>query len=309
MASTYTDRLRLEKQGSGENPNSWGTILNQNVIDLLDDAIAGYAVVSVSGTPLTLSETNGAPDQSRNASLEFSGTLTANVTITVPAEEKQYFLRNNSTGAFSVIVKTAGGTALTLEPNQNILAACDGTNIYYTGGAITSITSLTVNNLSVVSAANFVNGATFASKISGADAVFSGVVSANEIDAPTGSFSTKVSATAVSAVSVSDAIGNLRVIPTNVQGSAYTLVLSDVGKCIVISTGGITIPANTFTAGDAISFYNNSGSSQTITQGTSVTMFLAGTATTGNRTLDQRGIATVLHVGSDNFVISGAGLS
>jgi len=298
MASTYTDRLRLEKQGNGENPNSWGTILNQNVIDLLDDAIAGYAVVSVSGVPLTLSETNGAPDQSRNASLEVAGTLTANVTITIPAEEKQYFIRNIATGAFSVIVKTAGGTALTLEPNQNILAACDGTNIYYAGGAITSITSLTVNNLSVVSAANFVNGATFASKISGTNAVFSGVVSANEIDA-----------TAVSAVSVSDAIGNLRVIPVNAQVSAYSLSTTDVGKYVAITSGGITVPQGKFSNGEAISIYNNSAISQTITQGTSVTMYLAGTSTTGNRTLDQRGIATVLCVGTNIFVIAGSGIS
>jgi len=298
MASTYTDRLRLEKQGNGENPNSWGTILNQNVIDLLDDAIAGYAVVSVSGVPLTLSETNGAPDQSRNASLEVAGTLTANVTITIPAEEKQYFIRNIATGAFSVIVKTAGGTALTLEPNQNILAACDGTNIYYTGGAITSITSLTVNNLSVVSAANFVNGATFASKISGTDAVFS-----------TGSFSTKVSATAVSAVSVSDAIGNLRLIPVNAQVSAYSLSTTDVGKYVAITSGGITVPQDKFSNGEAISIYNNSANSQTITQGTSVTMYLAGTSTTGNRTLGQRGIATVLCVGTNIFVIAGLGIS
>ena len=34
MASTYTTRIRLEKQGDGENPNSWGAILNQNVIEL-----------------------------------------------------------------------------------------------------------------------------------------------------------------------------------------------------------------------------------------------------------------------------------
>lgn len=303
MASTYTDRLRLEKQGNGENPNSWGTILNQNVIDLIDDAIAGYTVVSVSGVPLTLSETNGAPDQSRNASLEVAGTLTANVTITIPSEEKQYFIRNIATGAFSVIVKTAGGTALTLEPNQNILAACDGTNIYYTGGAITSITSLTVNNLSVVSAANFV------SKISGTDAVFSGVVSANEIDAPTGSFSTKVSATAVSAVSVSDAIGNLRLIPANAQTAAYSLSTTDVGKYVAITSGGITVPQDKFSNGEAISIYNNSANSQTITQGTSVTMYLAGTSTTGNRTLDQRGIATVLCVGTNIFVIAGSGIS
>ena len=75
MASTYTDRLGLEKQGDGENPNSWGTILNTNVIDLVDDAIAGYEVVSVSSTGITLSDNNGSTDQSRNAALEFAGTL------------------------------------------------------------------------------------------------------------------------------------------------------------------------------------------------------------------------------------------
>ena len=48
MASTYTTRIRLEKQGDGENPNSWGAILNQNVIDLVDDAIAAYTTIVVS---------------------------------------------------------------------------------------------------------------------------------------------------------------------------------------------------------------------------------------------------------------------
>ena len=38
MASTYTSNIRLELQADGENPNNWGTILNQNVIDLIDEA-------------------------------------------------------------------------------------------------------------------------------------------------------------------------------------------------------------------------------------------------------------------------------
>ena len=38
MASTFTSRIRLEKQADGENPNSWGLILNQNVIDMIDEA-------------------------------------------------------------------------------------------------------------------------------------------------------------------------------------------------------------------------------------------------------------------------------
>ena len=42
MASTYTSRIRLVKQGDGDNPNSWGAVLNDGVISLVDDAIAAY---------------------------------------------------------------------------------------------------------------------------------------------------------------------------------------------------------------------------------------------------------------------------
>ena len=64
MASTYTSNIRLEKQGDGENPNSWGALLNTNVIDLVDQAVAAYQIVSVSGTtPITLTQVNGATDQ------------------------------------------------------------------------------------------------------------------------------------------------------------------------------------------------------------------------------------------------------
>jgi hypothetical protein len=85
--------------------------------------------------------------------------------------------------------------------------------------------------------------------------------------------------------------------------------LSDVGKHIAISSGGVTVPPGIFSAGDAISIYNNSTSNQTITQGSLVTMHLSGTSTTGNRTISQRGVATVLCVASNRFVIFGAGLT
>jgi hypothetical protein len=108
---------------------------------------------------------------------------------------------------------------------------------------------------------------------------------------------------------IRDTKGNLRTIPQNAQTSAYTLVAADMGKHIAITTGGVTVPQNVFSAGDAVSIYNNSASSQTITQGTGVTLYLAGQATTGNRTLAQRGVATALCVGSNTFIISGAGLT
>jgi len=102
-----------------------------------------------------------------------------------------------------------------------------------------------------------------------------------------------------------------RDVPQNAQTASYTLVLGDRGKHISITTGGVTVPANSATAfpvGSTISIYNNSASSQTIAI-TTDTMYLAGTSTTGTRTLDQRGLATLLKVASTVWVIAGAGVT
>lgn len=108
---------------------------------------------------------------------------------------------------------------------------------------------------------------------------------------------------------IRDSKGDVRSIPQNSRTSAYTLVADDAGRHISITTGGVTVPASVFSIGDAVTIYNNSGSNQTITQGGSVTLRHAGTANTGNRTLAQYGVCTVLCVASNTFVISGAGLT
>jgi hypothetical protein len=95
----------------------------------------------------------------------------------------------------------------------------------------------------------------------------------------------------------------------NVQETSYTLLSSDIGKYINITTGGITVPANTFADGDVVSIYNNSSSTQTITQGSNVTMYLVGTAITGDRSISQRGLVTLLCVGTNEFVITGGGIT
>ena len=48
MASTFTTRLRLEKQATGENANTWGDKTNTN-FDLIDESINGYSSKSVAG--------------------------------------------------------------------------------------------------------------------------------------------------------------------------------------------------------------------------------------------------------------------
>lgn len=107
---------------------------------------------------------------------------------------------------------------------------------------------------------------------------------------------------------VIDSKGNVRSIPQNAQGSGYTLVAADAGKHVTV-TGGVTVASGVFSVGDAITIYNNSASSITVTQGASVTLRLAGSATTGSRTLAQRGVVTLLCVASNEFVCSGGGLS
>jgi hypothetical protein len=58
-----------------------------------------------------------------------------------------------------------------------------------------------------------------------------------------------------------------------------------------------------------VTIANNSSSSITLTQGSGLTLYLVGTATTGNRTLAQRGIATVVFISATVAIISGGGLT
>lgn len=109
--------------------------------------------------------------------------------------------------------------------------------------------------------------------------------------------------------SLSDSKGNVRDLPVTNRTAAYTAALSDTGGIIRISAGGVTIPSGVFSPNHAFSILNNSASNQTITQGSGVTLRLAGTTTTGNRTLAPYGLCTVTCVAANEFVISGAGLS
>ena len=108
---------------------------------------------------------------------------------------------------------------------------------------------------------------------------------------------------------VTDSNGDVRKIPYSTKTSAYTLVEADGGKVIHISSGGVTVPASVLIDGYAVTIINNSGSDQTITQGSGMTIYNTADAATGNRTLAGRGMATLYFVSSSACYISGAGLS
>jgi hypothetical protein len=76
-----------------------------------------------------------------------------------------------------------------------------------------------------------------------------------------------------------------------VSATATTLASTDVGRCVAI-TAAINIPVSVFSAGDAISIYNNSSGALNITISAG-TLRLAGTATTGTRSIAARGVVTL----------------
>ena len=133
MASSYTNRLGLEKQADGENANTWGLRLNQSVIDLVDEAVAGFTVVALtSGVQKDLTVSDGAVGTSdavgRNATLEFPGDVAATVTVTVPTQQKTYTVINSVTNGGSVFIKNTGVTDTT-------------TGVSIVSGEITTITT------------------------------------------------------------------------------------------------------------------------------------------------------------------------
>ena len=58
MASTYSSRLNLELQTTGENSGTWGTITNNN-LQKLEAAIKGYVAVAIASTSDALTYEDG----------------------------------------------------------------------------------------------------------------------------------------------------------------------------------------------------------------------------------------------------------
>jgi hypothetical protein len=191
------------------------------------------------------------------------------------------------------------GVSLTTQVSGTLPIANGGTNATSAAAALTSLGAYPATNpngyTSNTGTVTSVGGTGSANGLS-----LSGTVTTSGNLTLSGSVTSVANNATVNGV----AIGYRSIPRSTTSGTATT---SDVGQCIAVTTG-ITIPNATFAAGDAISIYNDSASSITITASIT-TLRLAGSATTGNRTLAARGIATIWFNSSTEAVISGAGVS
>lgn len=318
MASTYSN-LKIQLMATGENSTTWGDVTNVNLGTALEEAIVGSADVTFASAnvTLTLSDTN-ASQTARNVRLRCTGTTGGSTrNLVVPAIEKPYIVQNDC--ADSIVIKTSAGTGVTVPAGATMWVYGDGVNVVSAisyAPAISTLdfasvnavvgtlvaTNLTTTNLT---ATNLTATNTTSTNINATTAVLTNLTSTNAT-------TTNLTATTVlDAGTIGAAAPGFRGLPQNAQTGAYTLALSDIGKQVSNTTGGWVIPANAsvaFPIGAAVVLFNNSGSSQTVSI-TSDTLRLAGTATTGTRTLAQYGLATCTKVSATTWVITGAGLS
>ena len=131
MASSYSTDLKLELMVTGENAGTWGDITNTNLV-ILQQAIAGYQSVAVNATTgLTLTFTNAAVSDGKNAVLNLTGTPTTNINVLVPdGIEKTYFVNNQIVhGTNTVTLKTVTGTGIKLAQGNRYTVYSDATNV------------------------------------------------------------------------------------------------------------------------------------------------------------------------------------
>jgi hypothetical protein len=287
MANTTSASLKLTVQATGENSGTWGQITNTNLL-ILEQAIGGYAGVGLNATTgATLVFSNGALSNGKNQIIKLTGTITSAVNVTIPDSiEKTYIVENATSGAFTVTFKTSSGTGVTwaaTDKGKKILYS-DGTNVLE---GISSVGDLVAGDVTT----NTITTNT----INVSNITISASTTANTISA-SGDVTT-------SAGNMSDQKGEVRTVPANTQASTYTLVASDHGK-VIIASDTITVPSGIFSTGQTISIYNNTASDISINR-SSVTMYWVTDGTDADRTLATRGVATILCVGTNTFVITG----
>jgi hypothetical protein len=151
MVTAYSPILKLALPVQGELSGTWGDVVNDNITSMVEQAIAGRAVIDTWTTNShVLTTANGTTSESRCAMLEFTDTGTALSgagTVTCPTLSKIYIAKNAS--GQNVTLKTSGGTGILVPNGRTMFLFCDGTNVVE---AVTSTTSLQLGTSTIVTA-------------------------------------------------------------------------------------------------------------------------------------------------------------
>jgi len=164
MPSSFTSRLKLERQASGENSGTWGNLVNY-VFNRVDASVSGYQAVNVAGSAnVTLTSNNSTSntdddatdDQVHNKVLELTGALGADIHVFTDAVEQNYILFNNTTGSQTLTFANTGHAAngVALKQGAKTLVYSDGSSITDVMADLGDVTTTSVTSTGNVTGTN-----------------------------------------------------------------------------------------------------------------------------------------------------------
>ena len=149
MASVYTNDLRLEEIGSGEQSGSWGDTTNTNLELIAESFSFGTEAITTNADTHTTTIADGATDPGRSMFLKYTGTLDSACTITIGPNtvSKLWFIENGTSGSQNIIIKQGSGATITIPPGDTKAIYSDGAG---SGGKmVDAFASLSVVDLKV----------------------------------------------------------------------------------------------------------------------------------------------------------------
>ena len=211
MAVTnFSPLLGFALPTTGDLSGTWGTTVNNSITSLIDSAVAGTTTLSADAD-VTLSTTNGAANQARNAIILWTasnGATTRNVTA--PAQSKAYIVINAGTG--SVVIRGSGPTTgVTVASGFKALVAWNGSDFVKVASSLVSLTADVSGVLPVV------NGGTGQSSYTDGQLL---------IGNTTGNTLTKSSLTAGSGVTITPGSGSITISATGSGGTVTNVTAS-----------------------------------------------------------------------------------
>jgi len=128
MASVYTNDLRLEEIGSGEQSGTWGDTTNTNLELIAEGLSFGTEGITTNADTHTSTVADGATDPARSMFIKYTGTLDSACTITIAPNtlSRVHFIENGTSGSQNIIIKQGSGATITIPPGDTKVVYLDG---------------------------------------------------------------------------------------------------------------------------------------------------------------------------------------
>jgi hypothetical protein len=235
----YTPLLGLALPTTGDLSGTWGYEVNNAITSLTDSSIAGAVTLSADAD-VTLTSTNGATNQARNAILLWTAGGSVTRTITAPAKSKVYVVINATSGSQSIqLVGTGPTTGITVVAGEKCVAAWNGSDFVKVASSVVDgvatisfgTTGLTPNTptagaVTVAGTLNVPNGGTAISSYTAGDTLYaSGTTTISKLPIGTSTYLMTSSGTApqwTNPTSVS--VGSAAVATNIASGTANEIV-------------------------------------------------------------------------------------